>query len=444
MEYLLSILFLALHLFNYQFPLPKAVFFCAGLFLFCALFYTCFRKTKDFFCTCLMMFCHTWQSSWVNIFGDIGTPLQITWFYLTGAIVLLYAVFDAKSLLKKKVPPVPLALFAAMFVFIFYPQIISVSQTEGMKEFLIIAFFLVMGFISFLYKDRIPAEKRRYIVNAYIFCVVVSCVLLLFQYGFYHLTGRTIFRYSVGVYNGKALTSSKLLMDDTSCSVIMLGGAVFYLTERLNKRNWAVILFLSAVILAGMGTTSRRTPIVSLALILMAYVILHYRGMVKKITMSIIAVGMMAVMFMYLNYSRSVASLDSLLYDNGRMALYSKSIELFFKYPLGMGYDNAHLAYEMGGIVPHNTMLRWLNMGGIVFGVLMAAILIYIFYEAYKRSIKTEMWFILYCVFASNLIPDILNARLFVLPVMMTFLIMSKEENITNEEDSALQSRNQL
>lgn len=444
MEYILSFLFLALHLFNYQFPLPKAVFFCAGLVLFCTLFRVCFKKTENFFCTCLMMFCHTWQASWVNIFGEIDSPLQITWFYLVGAIVLMYILYDIKNVLRRKVPPVPLAIFAALLIFSLYPQMISASQSEGVKEFLIIVFFIVMGFAAFIYKDSIPAEKRRYVVNAYIFCVVVSCLLLLFQYALYHFTGQTVFRFSIGIYKGKALTSSGLLMDDTSCSCIMLGGAVFYLLERLNKRNWFPVLSLAAVILAGIGTTSRRTPIVSLAIILAAYVLLHYKGVGKKLTMALLAIGMVGVMFLYLYYSRSVTTLDSLLYDNGRFTLYIKSIELFLKYPFGIGYDNAHLAYEMGGIVPHNTMLRWLNMGGILFCILMLSILIYFLYASFKRSTKTEFWFILYCIFASNLIPDILNARLFILPVMMAFLINDREENTSDEESTSVQPRYQL
>ena len=436
MEYLFSVLFLALHLVNYEIGLNRILFFGAGLVLFVALFYACYKKSENFLCTCLMLFCHTWQASWINIFGVWGSPLQITWFYLIGVLVLGYCIVNIKKAMDVPLPPVALALFAGLFMFLPFPLIISPSVSEGLKEILIIAFFFIMAFAAFVFKDTVPYEKRTYIVNSFVFTMLVSCGLLIVQYLLYKTAGITVFRYSVGTYYGGLLASSKLLMEDTSCSTIMIAGASFYLLEKLNKKNVLGILAAAAVLMAGIGVTTRRTSIVSIGIVLVLYVFLHYKGAVKKMTMGLIVFGMLSVMLIYLYYTRSINTVGMLTDDNGRIKGYLSALALLFENPFGVGYDNTYLAPLVGGIVPHNSMLRWMDMGGFALGILIGALLIYFLVYAYRKKNRTEFWFVFYCVFASNLIPDILNGRLFILPVMMAFLIADKEE--TNEESIAL------
>ncbi|MDD6094176.1 MAG: hypothetical protein PUC29_00315 [Clostridia bacterium] len=443
MEYLLSLLFLGLHLLDYEYNLPTIVFFGAGLVLFCALFRVCYNKSKDFLCTCMMMFCHTWQASWMNIFGDWGSPIQITWFYLIGVFILVYCMINIRKVIKVPLNAGVLAMFVSLFIFLPYPLIISPSLSEGMKEFLIIAFFLIIGFVAFVFKGTIAYEKRKYIVNSYLFCIMITCVLLLLQYVIYKFTGEALFRYSVGTYYGNPVTSSKLLMEDTSCSTIMIGGAAFYLLEKLNKRNWPFILAMAVIIMAGIGVTTRRTSIVTLAIVLVFYVLLHYKGTIKRINMAVLVAGLLSVMFLYLYYTRSILDLFTLTYNNGRFEGYAAGLKLLWDNPFGIGYDNVNLAAAVGGIVPHNSMLRWLNMGGFIFGIFMFLILIYYLTASFKKKNKTEFWFIGYCLIASNLIPDILNARIFILPIMMALLIADEEEKVPNEKYIAVQSRNE-
>ncbi len=437
MEFFLSFLFLGLHLFDFQNNIPQVLFLGISAAIFCALFYACYKKTGDFLCSCLMMFCHTWQASWINIFGDWASDMPVTWFYVVGVIILVYSLINIRKLLTVKVAPVPLAVFVSMVLLLPYPLLISESVGEGLKEMLMIAFFVVVAFISFLFKSAVAFEKRKYVVNSFVFCMLLTSFFLLFQYVMYKTMGIALFKLSLGVYYGEATTSSKLLMDDTSCSTIIIGGAAFYLLENLNKKNWFWILTMAALLMAGIGVTSRRTSIISLAIVMVFYVVFHYRGAVKRFTMTMIVVGMMVVMLLYLSYSRSITSVSSLMSDNGRFEGYMNGIRLILKNPFGVGYDNASLASRLGGIVTHNSMLRWLEMGGVVFGILMAALLIYFISASYNRKCKTEFWFILYGLFASNFIPDILDARLFILPVMMALLFRDEEE--TNEERITVQ-----
>ena len=263
MEYILSFLLLLLNLVNYEQSINKVVFFAAGLVLFCALFVFCMRKAKNFLAACIMMLCHTWQISWINIFGDPSTSLQLPWFYLTGVLIAGYALFNIRSMMKTKVGSVLLASFAAIFLIFTYPLATSHSKSEGLKEYIMIGFFLVLTFIAVLFSSTVPHECKRHIENAFIFAVVVSSALLIFQYVYYTATGRFIFKFAVGQYNGSSMRSAKLLMEDTSCSTLMLGCGVFYMLDRLNKKNW--VLYGARIVVTGVGLafTTRRTSVVT-------------------------------------------------------------------------------------------------------------------------------------------------------------------------------------
>ena len=422
MEYILSLLLLTLNLIDYEHNINKAVFFAVGLVLFCALFAFCFKKSKNFLAACLMMLCHTWQISWINIFGDPSTSLQLPWFYVIGALLVIYAVINAKKLVKTQIGSVLLIVFVCAFILSVYPLFRSHSLSEGLKEYIMIGFFLVLVFIAALCSSAVPYESKKHIENAFMFAVVVTSALLIFQYAYYSATGTAIFKFSVGQYFGEAMNSAKLLMEDTSCSTIMIGCGVFYMLDRLNKKTWLLYGSMLLVTVIGLAFTTRRTSVISLVIVLVFYVFIHYKGTLKKTVMLFFVTGIVAVMFAYLLVARPVDDFSQMINENGRMEYYINSLRTFFENPLGIGYDNMYLADAVGGFIPHNTVLRWLVMGGIPFTVPMAAIMLLTLRESYRKRFTCEFWVLLYTIFASNFIPDILNARFFVIPCMTVFL----------------------
>ncbi len=437
MEYILSFLLLLLNLVNYEQSINKVVFFAAGLVLFCALFVFCMRKAKNFLAACIMMMCHTWQISWINIFGDPSTSLQLPWFYLTGVLIAGYALFNIRSMMKTKVGSVLLASFAAIFLIFTYPLATSHSKSEGLKEYIMIGFFLVLTFIAVLFSSTVPHECKRHIENAFIFAVVASSALLIFQYVYYTATGRFIFKFAVGQYNGSSMRSAKLLMEDTSCSTLMLGCGVFYMLDRLNKKNWVLYGAMIVVTVVGLAFTTRRTSVVTLMIVLVLYVLLHYKGAMKKALMLLIICGIIAVMITYLLAARPVDDIRLVFDENGRVEYYRNSLEVLLKNPLGIGYDNNYLVDVVGGIVPHNTVLRWLVMGGYPFAVPMVAIMVLILRESYVKKFSAEFWIVLYTLIGSNFIPDILNARFFVIPCMTVFLFSRAASPVPGAETTA-------
>lgn len=422
MEYILSLLLLALNLIDYEHNINKAVFFTVGLVLFCVLFALCFKKSKNFLAAALMVMCHTWQISWINIFGDPTSALQLPWFYVIGALILIYAVFNANKLVKTQINSVLLIVFICAFILFVYPLFRSHSLTEGLKEFIMIGFFLVLVFIAALCSSAVPYESKKHVENAFIFAVVVTAALLIFQYVYHSVTGSEIFKFSVGMYFGGTMNSAKLLMEDTSCSTIMLGCGVFYMLDRLNKKTWLLYGSMLFVTVIGLAFTTRRTSVVSLVIVLVPYVFVHYKGTLKKAAMLLLVTCIVAVMAAYLLVARPVDSFSQIFNENGRIEYYINSLRIFFENPLGIGYDNQYLTDVVGGYVPHNTVIRWLVMGGIPFTIPMVAIMLLTLRESYRKKFAGEFWIVMYTLFASNFIPDILNARFFVIPCMTVFL----------------------
>ena len=185
-----------------------------------------------------------------------------------------------------------------------------------------------------------------------------------------------------------------------------------------------------AIITISMAMTSRRTSTISLLIALALYVFLHYKGLGKK-SLYIFGFTLVGMAFIYyMTIMRPVDSIGQLLDSNGRIETYMKTLEVVLNNPLGVGFDNAHLAALVGGIVPHNTLLRWLAMGGYPFAASMCLVVIFAFIKAKRKKMTAEFWVIIYSLLASSFIPDIINGRFFVIPCMMVFLysVPPKEE----------------
>ena len=439
MEYLLSFLLLGLNLFDYEYNINQLLFFVVGTVLIIALFAVCYKKTKDVLCSCVMLMCHTWQISWINIFGDPTEKLQLPWFYIIGAVVLFFAIVKIPTLKDRPVNALVLGIFVTLCVVSVYPLLISPSLMEGLKEFIMIIFFVILAFIAFLCHGSMSKEQREHVIKAYICAVVLSSLFIVVQYVSYSLFNRILFKFSLGNYNGIPMTSANLLMEDTSCSTIMLGTGVFYMLERINEKKhvFVNVLFILLTVMS-LGLTSRRTSIISLVICFVFYVPLRYKGIMKKLTMMTLLFGAAVLMILYLIVARPVEDYGQYLDSNGRFENYLLSIGLFLEHPLGIGYDNVELVNQLNSFEPHNTVLRWLNMAGIVFTLLMLTVLAYILYAAFKKKLTAELWALVYVLIAMNFIPDILNARFFVIICMMVLLSVPHKKSELSSRDSVI------
>ena len=246
----------------------------------------------------------------------------------------------------------------------------------------------------------------------------------------YSQLGLRLFNFDVGIYMDNDTASASLLMGDPSSATIMLGSAVFICISRIEKKK--NVLFNSACILLtviGMALTTRRTSIVSLVIILALYALFHYKNPLAKIVSVVLFAIVGAVMLYYLLQSRPVDDLSQYLYDNQRFANYTRVLEVSSTHPFGVGYDGVYSnSFMSDNIAPHNTALRWTLMGGYWFTILMLTVLFKTVSKGFKKNLSAEYWILIYAIFASNFIPDILNARFLIIPCMCAFLFAKAEK----------------
>ena len=424
MEYILSLALLVLNLIDYEHDLGRVVFFGIGTVLFAALFFFVNRKTKNFPVSCLIMMCHTWQISWINVFGDPTAELQLPWFYLLGAMIVVYTLFHIGKCMEKNYSTVLLVVFGVFLILFNYPLIISQSFSEGLKEYIMIGFFVVVLLCAYLLKDSASRENYRHFKDVFIWTAVVSSVFLLFQYTMYFGFGVSLFKINLSQYFSSTQVSCHLLMEDHSCSTILFGCAAFYIADRITKKKWMIYVPAIVVVLAAMAVTSRRTSTLTLIVVAALYVVFHYRGFGKKLVFTVIFGAALAVMLYYLLIVRPVDNLSQVISDNGRFENYAASLSIIFKNPFGIGYDNNYLFSLMTDVdIPHNTLLRWMCMGGFVFAAPLVYMIGAVMNASRKKKMTCEFWSLLYTVIASNFIPDIMNARFFIIPCAVAFLV---------------------
>ncbi|MBE6563535.1 MAG: O-antigen ligase family protein [Ruminococcaceae bacterium] len=429
MEYFLSFLILAFNLFDYEVNVNKYVFLAVSLVILGSLFFVVYKKTGNYLMTCMIMMCHTWQISWVNIFGDPTSALQLPWLYIFGVMVVLYGVFNIRECFKKNYGSIVFMFFIAyMFLFI-YPMLIAPDPAEGLKEFIMIGFFVVVLFVCFLFKDKVDGKAYMHFQNSLIWAVFISSLAIVFQWFMYTYAKVSLFKIAIALSFSGYQTNCYLLMEDHSCSTIMLGCAIFYMLDRIDKKRWTYMVPATLTVIIAMALTSRRTSTLSLIVVLAVYVLFHYKGIGKKMLFTVLGIGVGAVMLYYLLIARPVESFSQMLSDNGRYENYMGAVEIIKEHPMGMGYDDSYNVTFMPDhkTTVHNTLLRWCILTGIPSALILVGIIVFVVIEAGKKKLYAEYWAILYTMFASNFIPDILNARFFVIICSVAFLVRSRE-----------------
>ena len=424
MEFLLSFLLLALNLFNYEYNMGAMPFFALSAALVVFLFITVNRKTKNFLTTCLILMCHVWQISWVNIFGTPTSELQLPWFYVVGVLILAYGLINIKDCFSRSYGAIPLMFFILLLVTFNYPLFISPNIANGLKEYMPIGFFAIVLLVCYLFQGTMSEENYEHFKRSIIWAVFISSLALIFQYIMFKYGGVSLFKIAVMPSYSGYQTNCYLLMEDHSSATIMLGCAIFYILDKIDKKRWAYMVPTLLIVIVSMALTARRTSTVSLIIVLAVYVMLHYRGFGKKIIFASLAFAAGALMIYYLLIVRPVDTLSQIMDDNGRIATYIGALNIIKTHPFGVGYDVDNLVSLMNGIYePHCTILRWLCMGGLLFTTPIVYLIGFSAHVGQRKKATPEFWAILYTAFASNFIPDILNARFFIILCSVVFLL---------------------
>lgn len=431
MKYIGAFLLLILNLYNYQIHLNPFLFLGLSLIIIAFTMYA-IRKNNNFILSIVEMLIFAWPISWMNIFGRPTEYLQLPWFYLFGALIVFYTILNIKELYSKQQNGLLMVVFIVFFIYSLVPLLKSVSFSEGLKEYIMIMFFMVLFLCMYLKRDTIDNSDREKIINDIIFINLLCSIFIIVQYVMFTYFNISLFKIGNSLSYGGIQTSCGLLLEDTSCSTIMIGCGGFY--AYLKGKEKKINYLYAFIIMMGLAFTSRRTSVICLIVILVIYTIFSDIDIFKKILYTILAPIFGFVMIHFLQMSRPVENISQLVENNGRIPDYISGIQVFLKHPLGIGYDNIYLASLMTrGIIPHNTILRWLDMGGIVLALCLAIMIVYTLYKAYTKGLKDDFWVLLYVFGASNLIPDILNARFFIILCSVVLLCIGNNDQSNRE-----------
>lgn len=440
MKYLIASLLLAMNLYAYQCSMNPGVFFLVSIILYWSIYMIEKRKKRAIQCIFLEMLCFSWPFSWTNIFGVSTTESsnQITWFYIIGLCALLNFILGLKGenfKIKKGNLVLDLA-FVIIFPFSIIPLLMANIFKDGFSDFLTIIFFCLMIFICYKSKKKLTNEEVNDIINCFIFVNVMCAIVILIQYLVYQYKGLALFRMSImGSFAGKMQTGGLVLMEDSSSATMMLGcGILFSLIKGRKKK---IFYAIAALIAIGLVFTGRRTGFVALILLIPFFALFQYKSIIKKVFVFLIMIVSILCAINLFSKSRPMEDTLQLFDDNERMPDYIASLELILKYPFGIGYGDTYLASMLVKFIPHNTILRLMNMGGLLLTLPMMIILFQAGKKAYNEKNWYCFWAILYSSIGMNVIPDIFNARFLTIICMLSFLFINNElENSEFEQNN--------
>lgn len=431
MKYIVSLLLLLVNLYNYQFHLSPLIYLAIHIILILLFIYT--ERKKSYHCIMIELLIASWPYSWTNIFGSGTDTLQLPWFYIFGLILAIRLLAENKNGYKLKGTKLVILNYLFLLMYSVAPLIISINKVDAAGDYIMLIFYLILMFSCKLSIPVLDNYEVDEIEKLFIFENMICAIGIIFQYYMFKNFHKFFFKIGVrGSFKGMQI-SCRLLFEDSSCSTIMLGcGVLCSLFKGAKNKIWYII---AIVILIGLALTSRRTGVISLLVIVVPFLFKVQKNKGKKILLLIAIPILLIITFYFLMMSRPVENINQYTDNNGRIDDYISSIKLSLKNPIGIGYGDEYLSKNMtNGIIPHNTILRWINQGGL----LLAFPLIILFYDIYKisrnKKLQVEYWILLYVFLASNFIPDILNSR-FLIIIILIILLYDDKKIINNGKD---------
>lgn len=439
MKYLIAIFLLAINLYAYQYSINPIIFFLASIVLYCSMYIIEKRRKKSTQCIILEMLCFSWAFSWTNILGTSTNKSsnQITWFYVIGIFAFLNFILHNRELRIKKGNLMLDIAFITIFVYSIIPLIMANNFKDGFPDFLTTIFFCLMVFVCYKSRKNLTHDEFNGIINCFIFVNVICSIIILIQYFIYQYNGVILFKMAImGSFNGKMQIGGLVLMEDASSATMMLGCGI--LCALIKARDKKIFYLIAALIAVGLAFTGRRTGFVALLLIIPFFSFFQYKGLIKKFFIFLIMMVSVLCAIILFNKSRPMDDASQLLDDNGRISDYIASVELILSCPFGIGYGDTYLATRMVRFIPHNTILRLMNFGGILLTLPIMIILFKVAKKAYNEKNWYCFWSILYSSIGMNFIPDIFNARFLTIICMLSFLYINNEEAIESVNDGLM------
>ncbi len=256
------------------------------------------------------------------------------------------------------------------------------------QQFTYSIYFIML--VNFLF--RLSHGRKRKIVNTFFMIVVVSCFYSFLQLYLIKYQGIDIDE-NVAKYLGMRLRSGEyinfrglaygylfrvngLTSDPSSQGALIITAIPYFLYCWLTKREVIKLLFLFVLVISLALTMSGSASVGTLAALIFLFLIPkneHFNLKVSDIIAFIIFFVVLYLMFSL--FENDIMFYARIRYDpNGSVGEHIQiaynSLKLAYIYPLGVGFNNFSIAYEVeygiGGYNPHNVWLSWLVSTGVI------------------------------------------------------------------------------
>lgn len=419
MHYILLIAIYLIHSFAYIYAVSNILIMLVSATMFFIIYLNLSKKNITKGARLISLMAASIPISFRNIFGGEFSEFPLMWFYVLGA---LYVLFTIISLINNK-SKFTINYRGLTVIFIIgislIPLLISVDKTEALKEWLTYLFFLLLVLVSILKKNSLSAKDYNHILNFYIFGGIFAAIGVIFQYIMFTFFSITYFRIE---FYGASREYFSFMFYDMSSATVYLATIVFLLLFVCKKRKTISMIF-AFLIMVAMAISSARAGLAALFMGIILYT-LFKRGFIKKIGLFVSVAFFAAVSLYILNDVRGLGSATSYItYDAGRIKGYIEGLKYFYSSPIfGVGYDLGSQMKKAGLVVPHFAFINLLAQTGIIITIFISNLIFWIYRETTRKSLVNLKWIILISLIGSCIIPGFFNSRFFTIIAMLAIL----------------------
>lgn len=344
--------------------------------------------------------------SFFSILGYTTDIFPISWFHLL--IILHFFILLFSTKLRK-------TTFILFFLFSMYNFLYlfeNISFISGLKQLFVIILFLIIFFITdAIEKKSIKSLNFIDLENIYILGTLAIAIQVILQYIFYNYYSIQLGYLTLMGSNRLALGAT---MGDFSFTSIYIGTGIALMIINFFESNIAIskIIFFVPIMLLGLVTTTARTGLYSLVLVLILYYLFNLRTLNWRSFFSILITPVLFVrIFEIVLLKRGK---QSLLSSSGRVQNYIDALQIFSSNPknilVGIGLGKEEIISRGLSFIPHNFIIQFLLQLGILGLIFIFLVFLNYYYYDFSHS-GIIKWIILYIVISSMFVPDIFSSR---------------------------------
>ncbi len=180
MKYIYSTIILLLGLYNYQYGINSIIYLISNFIFLILIYFSDKKKSVTFKLIELLIV--SWPISWINILGTNTSQLQLPWYYIIGLLLVLSIIIQKKISHKVKGKKIIIMNYIFLMFYSIVPLIICNNFENGLGDYIMLMFFLIIMFVSHFFSNSITKEETEELRKMFIFINFICAIGIIFQY----------------------------------------------------------------------------------------------------------------------------------------------------------------------------------------------------------------------------------------------------------------------